>query len=196
VVEYQIALLQLPSRTPSYKNGPDIQGRSVQPGNTTPSCAQQVLSPRLRTPDSRLSTPASSRVPQFVPLTAYNNIVIMTSAMWEIEHYETTRQRCPVQEFIDSLDARSKARVARAIDLLERFGIALGMPYAKHVEGELWELRTRVGTSQYRIIYFLFTDKVFILLHGFAKKSGRIPERDLKAARDRRDDFLSRRRQA
>ena len=86
--------------------------------------------------------------------------------------------------------------MARTIDLLERFGIALGMPYAKHVEGELWELRARSGTSQYRIIYFLFTGKVFVLLHGFAKKSGRIPERDLKTARDRRDNFLSRRRQA
>ena len=131
-----------------------------------------------------------------MPLTGHNNIVIMTSAVWGIEYYETTRQKCPVQEFIDSLDVRSQARVARTIDLLERFGIALGMPYAKHVEGELWELRTRSGTSQYRIIYFLFTGKVFVLLHGFAKKSGRIPERHLRTARERRDDFLSRRRQA
>lgn len=111
--------------------------------------------------------------------------------MWEIEYYETRRRKRPVQEFIDNLDIRSKAKIARTIDLLEQFGIDLGMPYAKHVEEELWELRTRVGTNQYRIIHFLFTGKVFILLHGFAKKSGRIPERDLKVARDRRDDFLS-----
>ena len=116
--------------------------------------------------------------------------------MWEIEYYETGRARCPIREFIDSLDSKSKAKVARTIDLLEQFGIELGMPYAKHIEEELWELRTRVGTNQYRIIYFLFTGKVFILLHGFMKKSGRIPERDLKIARDRRDDFLSGRRRS
>ena len=115
--------------------------------------------------------------------------------MWELEYYETGRGKCPFQEFIDSLDARSKAKIARTIDLLEQFGIDLGMPYAKYVEEELWELRTRVGTNQYRIIYFLFTGRVFILLHGFVKKSGRIPERELKIARNRRDDFLWRKRQ-
>ena len=112
--------------------------------------------------------------------------------MWEVEYYETRKGKRPAQEFIDNLDARSKAKIARTIDLLEQFGIDLGMPYAKHINEELWELRTRVGTNQYRVIYFLFTGKVFILLHGFAKKSGRIPERELKIARSRQYDFLSR----
>ena len=116
--------------------------------------------------------------------------------MWEIEYYETDKVRCQIREFIDALDNKSRAKVARTIDLLEQFGINLGMPYAKHVEEELWELRTRVGTNQYRIIYFLFTGRVFILLHGFLKKSSRIAERDLKIARDRRDEFLSRGRQS
>jgi len=113
---------------------------------------------------------------------------------WEIEYFETGKGRCPVQEFIDSLDTRSKAKIARALDLLEEFGIKLGMPYAKHVEGDLWELRTRARSNQYRIIYFLYTRGVFILLHGFTKKSGPIPQQDLRAARDRRAEFLTRRR--
>jgi phage-related protein len=77
----------------------------------------------------------------------------MTRMSWEIEYFETGKGRCPVQEFIDSLDTRSKAKIARTLDLLEEFGIKLGMPYAKHVEGDLWELRTRAGSNQYRIIY-------------------------------------------
>jgi len=116
--------------------------------------------------------------------------------MWEVEYYETGRGEYPVQEFIDYLDNRAKAKIARTIDLLEKFGIHLGMPYVKHVEGKLWELRTRVGTNQYRIIYLLLTGKVFVLLHGFVKKSGRIPKRELKIARVRQDDFLSRRRRS
>ena len=116
--------------------------------------------------------------------------------MWEVQYYETGRGECPVQEFIDCLGNRAKAKIARTIDLLEKFGIHLGTPYVKHVEGKLWELRIRVGTNQYRIIYFLLTGKVFVLLHGFAKKSGRVPKRDLKIARVRQDDFLSRRRRS
>ena len=129
-------------------------------------------------------------------LTHYHNIVIMTAMVWEIEYFETAKGKRPVQEFIDSLDTRSKAKIARTLDLLEQFGIKLGMPYAKHVEGDLWELRTRVGSNQYRLIYFLFTGGVFILLHGLMKKSGQIPQQDLRTARDRRTEFLTRRRRS
>ena len=130
------------------------------------------------------------------PLTQHNNIVIMAGIVWEIEYFETANGRRPVQEFVDSLDARSKAKIARTLDLLEQFGVKLGMPYAKHVEGDMWELRIRVGSNQYRIIYFLFTGGAFILLHGFMKKSGQIPQRDLRAARDRRAEFLKRGRRS
>lgn len=116
--------------------------------------------------------------------------------MWEIEYFETANRRCPVRDFVDSLDARSKAKVARTLDLLEQFGVKLGMPFAKHIEEDLWELRTRAGTNQYRIIYFLFTGGVFVLLHGFAKKSGRIPQHDMRTAKDRRAEFLKRRRRS
>lgn len=114
--------------------------------------------------------------------------------MWEIGYYETAEGQSPVQEFIDGLDAKSKAKVARTLDLLERFGVDLGMPYAKDVSEGLWELRTRVGTSRYRVVYFMFAGKAFILLHGFVKRSSRISDRDLRLAKDRRDSFLSRRR--
>jgi hypothetical protein len=77
--------------------------------------------------------------------------------MWEVEYYETRRGECPVQDFMDYLDNRAKAKIARTIDLLGKFGIHLGRPYVEHVEGKLRELRTRVGTNRYRIIYFLLT---------------------------------------
>ncbi len=118
----------------------------------------------------------------------------MDRTVWEIRYFESATGRSPVKEFVDSLDARSKASTARTLDLLEQFGTELGMPFAKHVEGDLWELRTRAGTNRYRIIYFLFTGGAFILLHGFAKKSGRIPQRDIRTARDRKAEFLKRRR--
>jgi len=76
----------------------------------------------------------------------------MTGMVWEIEYFETAKGRLPVQEFIDSLDTRSKAKIARTLDLLEQFGIKLGMPYAKHVAGDMWELRTRVESIPYHLL--------------------------------------------
>jgi hypothetical protein len=61
--------------------------------------------------------------------------------VWNIEYYKSIAGKCPVAEFIDMLYIKSKARVARTLDLLEEFGIELGMPYSKHLENQLWELR-------------------------------------------------------
>lgn len=114
--------------------------------------------------------------------------------MWTIEYYESESGRCPVEEFIDSLDAKSRAGVARTLDLLEEFGIDLGTPYAKHLEKQLRELRIRHGRNRYRIIYFLATGQTFILLHGFTKKTGPVPRANIETSERRRDDYLSRRR--
>ncbi|MFC2042179.1 type II toxin-antitoxin system RelE/ParE family toxin [Chloroflexota bacterium] len=97
-------------------------------------------------------------------------------------------------EFIDSLEASAKARIARTLDLFEEFGVELGMPYAKHLEKQLWELRVRQARNRYRIIYFLASGQTFVLLHGLTKKTGPVPRSDLETAERRRDDYLSRRR--
>ena len=114
--------------------------------------------------------------------------------MWNIEYYQSDAGRYPVAEFIDSLETAAKARVARILDLLEEFGIELGMPYARHLEKQLWELRVRQARNRYRIIYFLASGQTFVLLHGFTKKTGSVPRSDLETAERRRDDYLSRRR--
>ena len=116
--------------------------------------------------------------------------------MWIVEYYEVKEWSYPVREFIDSLDIKAKAKMARTIDLLEEFGIDLGMPYAEHIEGKLWELRTRLSNNRYRIIYFLDAGKTFILLHGFVKKTEKVFKADLVIARNRMGDYLSKRRQS
>lgn len=100
-----------------------------------------------------------------------------------------------MEVFINSLDAKSKARIARTLDLLEEFGIDLGMPYARHLERQLWELRIRQARNRYRIIYFLAVGKVFVLLHGFTKKTGPVARADIDIAENRRKDYLIRRGQ-
>lgn len=112
--------------------------------------------------------------------------------MWNIEYYESASGKHPVEEFIDILDAKSRARIARTLDLLEEFGINLGMPYARHLEKQLWELRVRHGKNRYRVIYFFYTEQTFILLHGLIKKTGPVPRADMEIAQKRRDDYLSR----
>ncbi len=114
--------------------------------------------------------------------------------MWNIEYYQSEAGRFPVAEFIDSLEAKSRSRVTRTLELLQEHGIALGMPYTKHLEKHLGELRIRQARNQYRVIYFLDTGQDFVMLHGFAKKTNAVPRTDIETARHRQVDYLSRRR--
>ncbi len=85
-----------------------------------------------------------------------------------------------LEQFIQSLEKRTIAKVLRTIDLLERFGHELGMPHSKKIRASLFELRVR-GQQEVRIFY-TFQRNAVVLLHGFIKKSQRIPERGLNTA--------------
>lgn len=65
-------------------------------------------------------------------------------------------------------------------------------PLVKHLEGDLWELREESQTNIYRIVYFFFTGRRIVFLHGFQKKSQKTPRKELELAMRRYSDFLKR----
>jgi phage-related protein len=102
-------------------------------------------------------------------------------AEWQIHFYENRRGRSPVLEFINRLPAGDRAKINNTLRLLEEFGIQLGMPHARRIEGKLWELRP--GGN--RLLYFLFTGRTFVILHGFKKQTMRTPDREIEIAKRR-----------
>jgi phage-related protein len=107
-----------------------------------------------------------------------------------VENYIDPRGRSPVEEFLDRLPADDRARIDHTIGLLREFGLQLGLPYVKHLEGKLWELRIRAGRRTYRVIYLAFTGQRFILLHVFLKKTQKTPRKEIAIAQRRLADFL------
>ncbi|MBT9170948.1 MAG: hypothetical protein DDT18_01305 [Actinobacteria bacterium] len=67
-------------------------------------------------------------------------------------------------------------------------------PLVRHLEGELWELREESRTNIYRIIYFFFTGRRIVFLHGFQKKTQKTPRQEFEVARRRYLAFLARER--
>jgi hypothetical protein len=63
--------------------------------------------------------------------------------MYEIIFYDSEDGRCPVQEFLDSLNPKLLAKTLRTIDLLEHNGPQLREPYSKMLEDGIFELRTK-----------------------------------------------------
>jgi len=107
-----------------------------------------------------------------------------------VESYIDPQGCSPIEEFLDRLPTGDRARIDHTIGLLQDFGLQLGLPYVKHLEGKLWELRIQAGRKAYRVIYLAFTGQRFILLHAFLKKTQKTPRKEIAIAQRRLGDFL------
>ena len=85
--------------------------------------------------------------------------------------------------FIKILQKPTQSKVVRGIILLEHYGNSLNMPHVKKVTRELSELRIR-GQQEVRILFTVRKGNAY-LLHGFVKKTQKIPEREIKTAETR-----------
>ena len=73
--------------------------------------------------------------------------------MYNLVFYMTERGDSPVDDFLDGLDKKSRAKVAAHLSLLEEQGPNLKRPYADVVRGKIRELRirqkVRINTASY-----------------------------------------------
>jgi len=53
-----------------------------------------------------------------------------------------------------------------------------------HVEGDIWEVRTKLENRIARVLFVVESDAM-ILLHGFIKNDQQTPKPDLDVAKDR-----------
>ncbi|WP_027719100.1 type II toxin-antitoxin system RelE/ParE family toxin [Desulfovirgula thermocuniculi] len=113
--------------------------------------------------------------------------------MREIIFYETPSGRHPVADYVSSLQVKAQAKVARALDLLQEFGPAIGQPHVKRLEGTggLYELRVPFGGQAHRLLFFLDGSDI-VLVHGFTKKSDKIPRKEIQTAALRMKDYFQR----
>jgi len=114
--------------------------------------------------------------------------------MWEVVLYTTEKGENPVADFISGLSVKEEAKIFREIDLLQQEGIYLNFPHTSDIDGYkgLRELRIKFSSNNIRIIYFLHIKNTFILLHGFKKKTQKLPKKELEIAVNRMKDFLER----
>jgi len=115
--------------------------------------------------------------------------------MREIHFYRTVSGVCPVEVFLDSLgpkQAQTVLWVLRAVKELPR----VPLQYFKKLEGTevLWEVRAEFGGDAFRLLGFWDSGRLVILTNGFAKKTQKTPEREIALAKQRRSDYLNRKK--
>lgn len=86
-------------------------------------------------------------------------------------------------------DLSSEDRRAIGVDLKTvQFGWPIGMPIVRKIEPDLWEVRSRIQNGIARTLFTVVGTDI-VLLHGFVKKSQKIPKDDLQTARARLKDL-------
>lgn len=101
---------------------------------------------------------------------------------WKINYYQNHNGKMPVKEWLDEIDNEPKAEIFRIFVMLQKYGTQLGLPFVRPLEQKIYEVRAKDKSWIYRVLYFAHTDKTFVMLHGFQKKTQTTPRKELDMA--------------
>jgi phage-related protein len=104
--------------------------------------------------------------------------------------FRTAAGREPVRDWLKSLAVPDRKVIGDDIRAVE-FGWPLGMPLVRPLDGGLHEIRTRLPSRNIaRVIFFVSGRGYLVLLHGFIKKTQKLPAADLVLAKANRARYL------
>lgn len=115
--------------------------------------------------------------------------------MHQIIFYVDRRGKSPLLDYIAELEAsKSKdsrirlTKIREYVKALSINGTFLPETYVKHLDGEIWELRSISD----RILFAGRVEGSFVLLHSFVKKTQKTPKREIEQAKRELADFKER----
>ncbi len=116
--------------------------------------------------------------------------------LYKIHFYKDNNGNQPLVEYLLELarqndkDSRIKlGKIRDYVKALSIYGLQLGEPYIKHLDGDIWELRP----LRDRILFVAWQkDGGFVLLHQFMKQTQKTPSREIEKAKREYDDLLKR----
>ena len=100
-----------------------------------------------------------------------------------MKFFKTETGNEPVREWLLSLSQDEKKIIGEDIKTVQ-FGWPIGMPAARKVSKDLWEVRSNLNSKIARVLFTVDGSKI-ILLHGFIKKTQNIPAKELDIVKRR-----------
>ena len=101
---------------------------------------------------------------------------------YDVDFYHKENGDCPVDDFLESLDTKMRAKVLGAVALLEANGPQLREPCSKFIGDGIFA----------RVLYFFYIGKRIVLTNGFIKKTQKTPPEEIALAKKYRADYLER----
>ncbi|MFC1521740.1 type II toxin-antitoxin system RelE/ParE family toxin [Elusimicrobiota bacterium] len=97
---------------------------------------------------------------------------------------------CPALEWLDSLPPKAFIKGTARANRLGELEHDLRRPEADYLRDRIYELRWKLGSVNYRLLYFFHGQEAVVLAHGLAKEK-KMPDKDIDLAVERRRLFLA-----
>lgn len=82
----------------------------------------------------------------------------------------------------------NREKILAYMKALELYGTRLGMPFIRHIQDDIWELRPK----RYRLLFWCDSDGKFVFLNWFLKKTKKTPKREIEKALRMKKDWIER----
>ncbi len=93
----------------------------------------------------------------------------------------------PVRDWLKELPLEDRRIIGADVRTVE-FGWPVGMPVCRPMGQGLFEVRSTITGNRIARILFCFHEGTMLLLHGFVKKTGKVPAAELAIALKRRKE--------
>jgi phage-related protein len=102
--------------------------------------------------------------------------------------YQERDGRVPLLEWLDGLSSKARDKCIVRVELLKEKGHELRRPHCDILERGIYELRSRIGSVHYRILYAFIGKNAVLLSHGCTKER-KVPKSEIDRAVKNRDNY-------
>lgn len=106
-----------------------------------------------------------------------------------VHFFRTDSGNEPVRDWLKNREQVERKLIGEDI-LLVQFRWPLGLPLVRKMESDLWEVRSKLASSNISRVFFTINKSELILLHAMIKKSQKTPKKDIDLARFRKNQWL------
>jgi hypothetical protein len=96
----------------------------------------------------------------------------------------------PFLDWLDGLEDKTRDKCVVRIERLAELGYELRRPEADLLRDGIYELRTRHGHLQLRLLYFFHGNIAAVVSHGLTKEQA-VPAREIDKVIERRNQFMA-----
>jgi phage-related protein len=99
----------------------------------------------------------------------------------QVVFYQEEDGSVPILEWFERLPEKALDKCRVKLERLRDLGHELRRPEADYLRDDIYELRVRVGSVNYRMLYFFHENIAAVVSHGLTKEK-RVPPKDIDRA--------------